>query len=217
MSLLFENIALSARTPFVPITILFVLGIIADHLFKIPLGWILALIALVLIVFLAQRFKRSPTIVKPEIVLLAVILLMGMIRFSIWRESYLGQPYREHLPLQVDTLWANITQVQNSRGVKAIAELEKIKRDSLSVNLSGKLQIYFPYQFSSTIAPGDTLAIYNARLAQLPEPRNPGQFDYGEYLKWRGITAVCEVSDASHMTIKPGNTGFSPERPLFYP
>jgi competence protein ComEC len=107
--------------------------------------------------------------------------------------------------------------VQNSNRARAVARLRELQVDSLSVKVSGQILVYFPYQYRLQIVPGQTIKIANARVEALPEPRNPGQFDYGRFLRWRGIVAQCRIKDS--LQIKPHVTlsKFSPENNIFFP
>lgn len=52
---------------------------------------------------------------------------------------------------------------------------------------------------SQPLDPGDILEV-KGRLSPLPRPLNPGQFNYGEFLKRRGYTAVLRVRDSMSWT-----------------
>jgi competence protein ComEC len=208
---------LSAKVPFVPFCLAFACGIVLEHFFSIPPAVSSIAFAVLLIFTLIVFFKEIFAQSNISWLFLLLFVLMGMLRLSLWKENNLELPYLPHLPIRADTLEAEVISVQNSNRARAVARLRELQVDSLSVKVSGQILVYFPYQYRLQIVPGQTIKIANARVEALPEPRNPGQFDYGRFLRWRGIVAQCRIKDS--LQIKPHVTlsKFSPENNIFFP
>lgn len=95
---------------------------------------------------------------------------------------------------------------ETPRGARFTARIDTLVhgRDTLSV--AGAARVFFrsspwepPTPFPA-VRQGDRLRL-RARLQALPRPRNPGDFDYGAYLRRRGIHAVATVDAADGATI----------------
>ncbi len=201
-----------ARHPFGVLVLSFAAGIWGQRWAGIPPG---ALIVAGGVLFLAAfRFR------KYDVFFLLILLLfatMGMLRYAHWHKAHLQLPYLTHLPLQIDELVVTLRSVQAGKRWRAIGSLEEMRRNGSAIPMTGGALIYFPYRFTGDPAPGQRLLCKNVQLEPLPAPRNPGQFDYGAYLRDRGIAAQVHLRDAAQ--IRPASPArvFSPESVIFYP
>jgi competence protein ComEC len=207
----------TAKAPFVPFCIAFAGGIVLQYFFSIPPVISSIVFTVLLILILVVFFKKTLAENKISWLFLALFFIMGILRLSIWEENNLRQSYLPHLPIRADTLQAEIRSIQNRNRPRVFARLKELQVDSLSVNVSGQILVYFPYQYHEKITPGQIVKVIDALIEPLPEPRNPGQFDYGKFLRWRGIVAQCKIEDS--LQIKPQVTPskFSHENHIFYP
>jgi competence protein ComEC len=90
--------------------------------------------------------------------------------------------------------------------IKAMVEDIQKKRNSDYIILdAGEKHILLKMTDTLAILPGDTLII-RGKLKMPPSPRNPGQFDYGAYLRSQNISAVVD-REFSILEIIEGNTG----------
>lgn len=217
MSRLSQQSSFSAKTPFVPLAIAFAAGIILARLVDVPLIFSASAFSMAVVIAVAAYFKKFLSDEKLSRLFLLLFFLMGLIRFSSWKEHTLEQPYLTHLPIQAHTAKVVVTSVQKGGRIKAVVELQELRRDSLSVKASGKLLVYFPYEYQRIIFPGQTINLTDVRIESLPEPRNPGQFDYGAFLRWRGVVAQCKIYDSLNVIIQAALPVFSLENRLFYP
>lgn len=217
MPRLSQQSSFSAKAPFVPLAIAFAAGIILARPGDVPLVLSALVFSVLAIIALAACFKKFLPGEKLSRLFLLLFLLMGVIRFSAWEEHTLDQPYLTHLPIQADTAKVIVTSIQKRGRTKAVVELQKLRRDSITVKASGKLLVYFPYRYRRAIFPGQAINLVDARIEALPEPRNPGQFDYGAFLRWRGVVAQCKINDSLKVIVQTAPPVFSLENRLFYP
>lgn len=207
-----------AKMPFLPLVLAFSMGILAGRAADFPSLWIAPLFSAVLVFVLAIFLKNRSQGNLSLALLLILFFLMGLFRLAVWKEQHLFKPFLAHLPIMADTLKGEIRSVEQTSRMQAVLALREMVRDSLHVKISGEILLYFPYQYPRKIAPGQLLTLQQARIEPLPERRNPGQFDYGEFLRWRGISAICRLSDSLHVEVQPAPVaGFSAENHLFYP
>lgn len=207
----------AAKMPFLPLGLAFSAGILVGRLADFPSLWIApafsAVFVFALALFLKNRLQGNLSLA----LLLILFFLMGIFRLAAWKEKHLSKPFLAHLPIIADTLKGEIRSVEETYRVRAVLALRELVRDSAAVEISGQILLYFPYRYPREIAPGQLLTLNKARIEPLPERRNPGQFDYGEFLRWRGITAMCRLSDSLQVGVEAAVTGFSAENRLFYP
>jgi competence protein ComEC len=129
----------------------------------------------------------------------------------------LDKPYVSHLPLTDIDIEGDIESILKSRRTKAILQVKEFKNDSLAIPADGKILVYFPRSFSGSLKVGQTLRLLNATLESLPEVRNPGQFNYADYLKLREIIAQVRLTDAAQMENSEKVSKFSLENNIFSP
>ncbi len=205
------------KVPFLPIGLSFAAGIVTIRFIELPIDYVAITFFLLLSITILIFFKHLPG--KPNILFWFIILfyLMGMIRYAFWKDDNLEQPYLEHLPMQVDTVKATVLSTQTKYRMKAIAELNEFIGDSTVLSTAGKILIYFPYQFDKEISPGNHLILIGPPLNELPQPRNPGQFDYGKYLRDRGIVAECKIEQPEQVVVEGGEKTISLKSAIFAP
>jgi len=206
-----------AKTPFAPIAIAFGGGILAASAIHLPLsGLLIAFMTTgLIVVFTAVSRNFNNRFFAAAVLLLFAV--SGMLRYGYWQKSELDAPLLAHLPLQADEVSGVIKSVQKGNRWHAIIETRQMQRDSLSVAIDSKLLVYFPYRFQRKIPPGKHVQLRDVQIEALPEARNPGQFDYGKYLRSRGIIAQCRVRDSLQMIVSPNAADFSLENSLFFP
>lgn len=204
------------RFPFLPLSLAFASGILLQHFLNISLTYQLmgfAVLLTITIVFCFTKFQKP----NPNLVLIALFCLMGSIRFSIWDTSHFDKAYLNHLPMEKVKLAGTINSLQQTYRLKAVIDLQQISRDSLTAEASGRVLVYFTPDFTADLSPGQEIIIQNTKLEPLPEPRNPGQFDYAGYLRWRGIVAQCKIANKNSVIVSEDSPGFSAQNSIFAP
>ncbi|MGH1364397.1 MAG: DNA internalization-related competence protein ComEC/Rec2 [Calditrichia bacterium] len=178
-------------TPLVIVTPVFACGIFAASVelrFAVVglIVGICSVITLVSILTPRDRFFFKPTM------LLLIVFLAGFFRFSIWQsESFLPLAV-EHLPLQCDSVAAEIVSVRTGRRLSAVAELRAIWLEEDIFETSQTIQLYLPAG-TGNLSPGDGVLLHKVQFEQPLSARNPGSFDYRQYLESRGIRIICDV------------------------
>lgn len=207
----------AAKMPFLPLGLAFSAGILVERAADFPSPWIAPAFSAVFVFALAVFFKNRLRGNLSLTVLLILFFLMGIFRLAAWKEKHLSNPLLAHLPIIADTLKGEIRSVEETYRVRAVLALRELVRDSAALEISGQILLYFPYQYPRKIVPGQILSLRKARIEPLPERRNPGQFDYGEFLRWRGVIAMCRLADSLQVGVEPAAASFSAENRLFYP
>jgi competence protein ComEC len=207
----------SARSPFLAPALFLTLGIFLQRELDFDLKY-LAISFLVFTVLTSLVFFRKTSAKSIfAFLLLSTFLLMGAIRLGWWKEKHLEKPFINYLPLQSVELQGSVRSVQHNHRIRAVFNLDKISRDSLQANTSGKILLYLPTDFGSEIRPGQSLTITDIDLEKLPEKRNPGQFDYANYLHFREIVAQAKIKKTEQITIGQHRINLSLENTLFVP
>jgi len=203
--------------PFLPLTLFYILGILFQRIFDFNLA-ILSILFLVLTVALITNYVllKSLTNLFSFLAIIA-ILLFGAFRFGYWQMNNLEKPYVSSLPLTDIDIKGNIQTVLKSNRSKVVLRLEEFQKDSLSSPVDGKILVYFPQKFPEELKTGQKLRLLKVTLEPFPEVRNPGQFDYANYLKLRDIIAKVKLSDVSQIQISREVIKFSFENNVFSP
>lgn len=206
-----------AHFPLLPLTVSLALGILTQHYFNIQLSYLFSLFLVLAFAALFLHLKTSTEQQKISSLLIIIFFLMGAIRYGGWQAANLRQPYLNSLPLHQVELRGEIKSVQKSDRVKAVFELKEIHKDTLAAFVEGKILLYFPAGFSGAVLPGQILSILNADLEPLPPRRNPGQFDYANYLRQREIVALIRVKNSRQIILGKTDDKFSAEKSIFAP
>jgi competence protein ComEC len=204
------------RIPFLILTIPLTVGILFQHFSgsKFIYLFIGLIIVLILILFFSYQKSQDKKIL---ILFIAFFCLIGSIRYSVWELGNMEKEYLAKLPLKNVNIEGTIESVKKSNRLNAIIALSKISNDSIVAEASGSILVYFPAKYSGNISPGQTASFMNTMLEKLPEPRNPGQFNYGKYLRRRGIVAQCRIEDKNQIILGNVQAGFSLENSIFTP
>ncbi len=136
----------------------------------------------------------------------------GMFRLALWQESHRQHPILHYLPLHTDTLAVTVQSAAPRRRMQAVVETAYLVVDTLPTPVHLRAQVVFPRDYRPGLLPGDRLLLTDVTLEPLPDRRNPGQFDYGGYLRRRGIVARCAVADSQQVLRQPPLPGFSLNR-----
>ncbi len=169
---------------------------LGDALKLSPL-WFLA--AALLLLFLCAIVKsRSRGFI---IAILLLFFFLGAARWSLYRSQNLEEKWLPLLPLRQVTISGKVTSFDERDVSRAVLELSGLRAGGREFPVRGKVLVYFSRFFQPKISPGQRLTIVGVDLSRPPMPRNPGQFDYANYLYRRGIAAQCRVKSRDQLSI----------------
>ncbi len=173
-------------------------GIVISYLIKFNLAflpeWLFLFILFSLAIFIGILYTKS---FKKEIFLLLYLFLLLMFGiFSFQYRFYKSDP--DNVSAKVKTSINNslirgviIEQPDiNEERIRIIIDVEAIN-DSITSGLvlASVYKNKFKEEFPNRLTYGDVVEI-KGKVLELPFQRNPGEFDYGKYLKLHGIDAV---------------------------
>ncbi len=190
------------RLPFLPIAVAFALGILLRAALPLSPGVVCLAAAAGIIGFLIYAHHRPQSPLR-FYWLLWLFLLSGWARFDLWEQQHLRPPLADHLPLHADSIRVEIKEIEQRSRVSARATLRTLYGDNTALPTEAVIKISFPKDWKKPLLPGQQLTIRTVDLLPLPMQRNPGQFDYGGYLRWRGVTATCYVTDPGQIHLLP--------------
>jgi competence protein ComEC len=84
----------------------------------------------------------------------------------------------------------NDLPVEKEKTLKCELKLLQVKTDSVYKTSQGTLIAYFRKSFAGKIKTGQTIFL-NTQLVTIEAPKNPGEFDYKNYMMNKQITHVC--------------------------
>ncbi len=176
----------------------FALGIAVVYFGALPAGGLLAFFAVSLLA--AILWRNRPLF---YIWLGLMLVAAGGVRYAVWQEDNLQHPVQQFLPVENTDAEAIVVEppAKGRRGFPV--EIRKItsKGQTLAINRRFYLRTAGPVK---NLRPGDRLFLKNVGLKKLPFPRNPGQFDFGKYLKHHGIMGIMESGRNSQIEIESG-------------
>jgi len=194
--------------PVIKFTILFTAGILIQHLFNVDYQiFYLFLISLAVycLLFIKQIHRHFP--LTNQIILFMLIILFGM------STSVLNKNTTKELPENIIHKKNTITYGE-IKGINLIQKdklIFEIKTDSILTSYVKDTRTYILrctikekknilLKFYNSIYPGNKLkiirSIYKAR-----DKRNPGEFDYKEYLKTKGISGTINLNKINQIKI----------------
>ena len=206
---------LLSSLPLLPMSLGFAAGIALGGCFAIPFLWNSGLLPVICVLISALLYSRSPS--RRLILLVLICLLLGVMRYGDWRHSQWDEPLADLLPLQAEALEVEVLRWGNGSGRSLVAGLRHITVDSLTQPVFGTAMLRLPWQSELTILPGQMLRLKDVQLDEANGPRNPGQFDFRQYLARRGIFAVCRVQRDDQIEIVPGAVALTAESVAMFP
>lgn len=179
-------------------------GIIAAWYFQLSFitAFVLALTSV--IIFLLHYFLRSRfnnlwlfgTGISFAFVALAIALVQ--IKQPTYRINWAGHHLQEK-DIVLIRLLEPLSEKEKS--YKALAEFRSVKQNRQSINISGKLMLYFR---KDSIAPalqyGSVIAT-NKFIPLIKNAGNPGGFDYERYAMFNGITHQLFLNSKDYITL----------------
>jgi competence protein ComEC len=207
------------RHPVVPIAIAFSAGIVADR-FLAPAIQSLAIFASAaficwLVVFANRKSQSSVAQRVPAILFLSFFATLGAIHHHVsWfaapeddiaqfltqevtlinvRGTVVGRPSFKESSRDEQASWSS-----DSGSTQFLLKCRSIADESLGLferkTVSGLIQVDVFGATSSSIAAGDLIQL-TGKANGIPLAHNPGEFDYGAYLRNQGIRGLVSVQD----------------------
>jgi len=178
-------------------------GIIACYLINYEIFKTAAAFPAILQVFLAGAalifyIKLSKSFIRLFILFSAALLALGYLRFEFVynrnSENNISEKIYQFKDKEV-TLYGTLIEqpeVKDER-VRMIIETDSIKLGANTFTATGNVQaVIYKNRYRESVPKqidyGDFIRL-TGKLEALPHRRNPGEFDYGEYLKLHGIDA----------------------------
>ncbi len=202
-------INLSKKYPAIITVIPLVVGITVSYLTGINLSlfpdWIFIVILIILASFIFLLYNKKA---KSELYLfpyLLVIIFFGIFSFqySFYKKSINNISHKVKQSPQNIILKGTITEkpeVKDDR-IRLLLDVHSVN-DSL-YNGTVFASIYknkFKDEFRRELFYGDVIEL-KCKLQELPSQRNPGEFNYGEYLRLHGIDASASAFGYENLTI----------------
>ncbi|MDR6805802.1 competence protein ComEC [Dyadobacter sp. BE34] len=204
-----------SRAPFVSVVIFLATGILAGDALRTtgisPVVFVSTALVLVTIgCILLYRFGRSTGF---AVGLAAWMLLLGAglkIRAEAERDAQIASVDA----LEYNTYTAEVTTIpeKRSNSIRFEVHTKQFGLGNHWINYPAKALIYLPDSLSDIPQPGDLLLV-RGRLERPASPVNPGQFDYAQYLRNRGILFTAFVNDRSYKRISAS----SRNSPAYWP
>lgn len=204
-----------SRAPFVSVVIFLATGILAGDALRTTGGVpvVFVLIALVLATIgciLLYRFGRR---VAFAIGLAVWMFLLGAgIKIKVEAEKDAQIAALHALEYTSYTAEVTTTPEKRSNSIRFEVDVKQFGHENKWTSYPVKALIYLPDSLSDIPQPGDLLLV-KGRLERPAPPANPGQFDYAQYLRNRGILVTAFVNDRSYKLISSG----SRKSPSYWP
>ena len=187
--------------PFAPVALGVATGIVLQHLLQLPATLLWGVAATLFLAALAlRRNMRFAALWLPLLWLLFVML--GGVRYAVWQQAT-TPPFIHQLPIEADAIEGTVREIREGASPRLVLALQQITRNGTRQALTGNVLGYLPAHVDG-LRPGHRVVVHNITLDSLPAPRNPGQFDYGGYLRSRGISATFRLRDSADLQMVAG-------------
>ncbi|NOX38888.1 MAG: DNA internalization-related competence protein ComEC/Rec2 [Calditrichaeota bacterium] len=193
----------SARRPFVWITLSFAAGNGLAYYLPVTSFLLGALVWGGLLVVILSVFWFPRWVVHG---LIMVLFLTGMLRFALWRDAHLLQPFPGPLPSPPLTLLGVVKDVYrpgNNRLSRWVVETHHLTLDTLQLPIRFRVLVYGPDSLARRLYAGSQIRMERVQLDSIPSPRNPGQFHYRRYLYLKGIVCQTRLQMPASVAIDP--------------
>ena len=95
---------------------------------------------------------------------------------------------------------------ERERSIRTVLQLEhQFGESSASRSVTGKVMAYFPKSDSAFALRYGDLVAFPAPIREVSGPKNPGEFDYRDYLLRRGITGQVYLRDDAWLDLQVNN------------
>ncbi len=188
------------KQPLLYILLPLIMGIFLGHALQIPLIDLSICLAVFLIIsFLVIYLTSGEKSLLTEFLFLAVIFVFGLFRVRFSAEN-LNPHHISNFPDYYNKQIAVIGIIDSQPEIRKENLVFQFNLTNLLINqdqplLQGKIQVYLRVK-NLILKYGDKLNLVGI-LKRAPGQRNPGAFDYAEYLELKKIHGLLWVSDSS--------------------
>ena len=198
--------------PFVRIAIIFILGIIAEKFFQVETLYYLIIAFVLLSLFILLRIFAPKKIFKFSTAILSSVLFFFAGSFIAQQNANkISSPLSNYYKEKNLKLFAEILDVELERSFEIVftVRIDSIFLDNKRFLISDKLICKFRGDSSqrntlySEINPGNKIFL-TGTYQKGRERRNPGEFDYNQYLNSKGITGLFISYDTDSLKILSG-------------
>lgn len=179
--------------PVIFLTITYIIGIIVSFLFFEKLNLYFCSLLIILFFFIYVLIKRAFSYL-----FFVLFLCLGGILFYFQNVFYPPNSIKNFPDIsKIESFDCAVSDmpVVDENKVYFTADIKKIYvENKIYSELSGKLRLTVEQKFNTQIEYGDILNI-KAKIKEVEERKNPGEFDYKRYLKWRGISHIVYTDD----------------------
>jgi len=193
------------KIPFLRIFFPFALGIVLSLFFNINLDLLILLVAVyfsLLACFFVVNVSKRKSLKFIFGLLLNFFLFFAAIESCYLRKADNSPKHYSNLKFTNETLLAgyicDIPQLKE-KTIKAKLELTHCKENGVWQQCEGNFYAYFPRSESNIVA-GKRIVFQN-KLSTIPEPKNPFDFNYKQYLCYKNIFHQCFLKQNDFITI----------------
>lgn len=195
--------------PIIKLALLFVSGILLQQWFAFNITFILALITAVIILFVIHKKIKSIKNFQFISTLLTAILIVGI-----------GNYYAELNKREENLFFKDIHRIKDIKVYGKIDKINLLHSDQLLIHLASDSvrseNIYVRDQLRflckiktvpsglnklyNSLKPGNVVSIFGTYYKGR-EKRNPGEFDYNDYLYSKGITGLVLINSSKNIKV----------------
>jgi competence protein ComEC len=200
--------------PVIKVAILFVSGILSAHYFQLSILLVIILILLTLSLILFYRKLGNKFYYS-----ISTFLVSGFLIFSI------GNILANDNRISFDPFLTQIDKVKNTTAAGEITKIDLIRKNELNFYLAidslyseeffikdkitilckAKLDNKSTFELYDELKPGNHIKVagyyYKGK-----QKRNPGEFNYNEYLNSKDILGILSINDVTSITVLDYNT-----------
>ena len=187
-----------ARRPAVRFVLLFAAGVFAAHLSGLPLAVCLSLSVIFLLASVVLVVRDSRPAVSDG-ALAAVVFFVGMTALT-WSRMHQAHeelsPATESESLEFRGVLMDRAVARNGR-TRLLIETSEIRTSARKLAGHHNILVFVKDKHEKAAAwkPGETATV-RGLLQPFPFARNPGDFDYGAYLRLQGVSGVVQSADS---------------------
>jgi len=201
--------------PLIKFTIFFICGIILESILNLPINIIILSILLLFVVALVQIIRRR--LIYGNFFVVLLIISVGALNYAFSSIEKVDYPFA--LPKYRDaTLYGKICSIDLIKKdrlnftveVDSIKWNETVSKKNLKVNCAILLTGSDLRNIYDKISVGNGVCL-KGTLMKARDKRNPGEFDYQEYLFRRGISALFYVHKSDNFILTTEGKIFFPD------
>ena len=196
------------------VSVAFLLGILLNHFQPLSSGVWIAALAAICLAWLSSLMFGKP-LWSTVALLIGVAVLGGIRHHFAWNVTAVDdigrwafatyQPIHLHGVITGDPVRQQPSSDERAlswkQGASTLCELRcrRLQTRTGFQNVSGKVRLQIDGE-RQDLQVGDVVEAFG-NLVELPTPRNPGEFDFGSYLRRQGISAqvYCEYPESLHV------------------